>query len=231
MTGSIVLIPSQLCTEIAWQNQVPVLEKHARVSVAVQREHDSVGAMAQSVLDGIAGRFTLATHGMGGFVAFEILRRAPQRVERLVLISALAPADTPKQTARREGYLRLVEQGKFDGIIEERIPMLVHRARVNDAPLVAVLRRMAADTGPQAFLRQQRAIMTRPDSVATLGTISCPTLLMFGRQDGITTLEHQQQMLDGIAGRVSRSSKIAGTWRCWNSRRRRTRCWPSLSGE
>jgi pimeloyl-ACP methyl ester carboxylesterase len=200
MRKSFVLVPSQLCTALAWQYQVPMLEELGSVTVAVQRDHDTVGAMAQSVLDAAADRFTLMTHGMGGFVAFEIMRRAPQRVERMVLISALAPADTPKQTARREGYLRLVEQGKFDGIIEERIPMLVHPDRVNDATLVAILRRMAADTGAASFLNQQRAIMARPDSVPTLAAIPCPTLLLFGRQDGITTIEHQQQMLAGIKG-------------------------------
>jgi len=199
MDRSIVFLPGQLCTAALWQPQVPALTALGSTSILVQRDHDTVGALAQAVLDASPRRFALVAHAMGGFVAFEILRRDPARVEKLMLISTLAPADTPKQTVRREGYLRLVEQGKFDGIIDERIPMLVHPDRVNDAPLTDTLRQMAADTGPETFLRQQRAIMSRPDSVASLSAIPCPTLLMFGRQDGITTLDHQQQMLDGIA--------------------------------
>lgn len=196
----IVLIPGQLCTELVWEPQLAELCLLGNVTIAVQREYDTVGAMAQAVLDAAPARFALVTHAMGGFVAFEILRRAPKRVEKLVLMSTLAPADTPKQTARREGYLRLVEQGKFDGIIDERIPMLVHANRAVDRALTATLRRMAADTGAKAFLKQQRAIMSRPDSVASLAAIACPTLIVFGHEDGITTHEHQQQLLDGIPG-------------------------------
>ncbi|HVT25704.1 MAG TPA: alpha/beta hydrolase [Rhizomicrobium sp.] len=194
----IVLIPSQLCTELVFEPQMPVLSALGRPRVFVQRDHDSVGAMAQSVLEASPERFTLITHGMGGFVAFEMLRRAPQRIQRLVLMSALAPADTPKQTERRMGYIRLVEQGRFDGIIEERIPMLVHPSRTGDATLTAILRRMASDTGAGVFQRQQRAIMARPDSRPMLASIACPTMLVFGRQDGITTIEHQNEMRNAI---------------------------------
>lgn len=198
MPQDIVLIPSQLCTELVFEPQIPVLSSLGRPRVFVQRDHDTVGAMAQSVLDASPERFVLITHGMGGFVAFEMLRRAPQRIGKLVLMSALAPADTPKQTERRMGYIRLVEQGRFDGIIEERIPMLVHPSRTGDAALTAILRRMAGDTGAEVFQRQQRAIMARPDSRPMLASIACPTMLVFGRQDGITTIEHQNEMVAAI---------------------------------
>ncbi|HVP84154.1 MAG TPA: alpha/beta hydrolase [Rhizomicrobium sp.] len=198
MPQDIVLIPSQLCTELVFAPQMPVLSAFARPRVFVQRDRDTVGAMARSVLDASPQRFTLITHGMGGFVAFEMLRRDPKRIEKLVLMSALAPADTPKQTERRMGYIRLVEQGRYDGIIEERIPMLVHPSRVGDEKLTGVLRRMASDTGAETFQRQQRAIMARPDSRPMLASIACPTMLVFGRQDGITTIEHQKEMLEAI---------------------------------
>lgn len=196
----VVLIPSQLCTEDLWMPQIPALEKLADVRVAVQRDHDNVGAMADALLQSLPPRFSIMGHAFGGFVAFEILRRAPGRVASLALLSSLARNDTPKQTARREGYLRLVEAGNFDGIIEERIPMLLHPDHVKDAALVAIVRKMAADTGAEAFLNQQRAIMARPDSRPSLGAISCPTLILYARQDGIATMEHQQEMLDGIPG-------------------------------
>jgi pimeloyl-ACP methyl ester carboxylesterase len=198
MPQDIVLIPSQLCTELVFEPQMPVLSSLGRPRVFVQREYDSVGTMAQSVLDASPAHFTLITHGMGGFVAFEMLRRDPKRIVKLVLMSALAPADTPKQTERRMGYIRLVEQGRFDGIIEERIPMLLHPARTGDEALTNILRRMANDTGAETFQRQQRAIMARPDSRPMLPSMSCPTMLVFGRQDGITTIEHQKEMLEAI---------------------------------
>lgn len=122
----------------------------------------------------------------------------PSRVASVALLSTLAPNDTPAQTARREGYLRLVGQGRFADVVEERIPMLLHPSRRTDAALVGIARKMAEDTGVSAFLNQQRAIMTRPDSRPCLAGISCPTLVVFGRQDGIVTLEHQIEMQNGV---------------------------------
>lgn len=196
----VVLLPGQLCTELLWQPQMDALKDVSDPRMIVLDRHDTVAGMAQDVLDRSPERFALAAHAMGGFVAFEILRRAPERVTRLALLSTLAPADTPKQTVRREGYLRLVEQGKFDEIIEERIPMLVHPDRVADDALCGMLRKMASDTGAERFQRQQRAIMSRPDSTPSLSAIRCPTLIVYGRADGITTLAHQEEMLAGIPG-------------------------------
>jgi pimeloyl-ACP methyl ester carboxylesterase len=198
MTHPIILVCGQLCTEILWQEQLPALATIADTHIAVPRDHETIGAIAQGILAGAPARFALVAHAMGGFVAFEILRRAPERVEKLALMSTLAPADTPKQTVRREGYLRLVEQGRFNEVIEERILMLVHPARTGDRALTGKLRRMAHETGPDTFLRQQRAIMSRQDSRPDLAAIGCPTLIVFARQDGIATMEHQLEMANGI---------------------------------
>jgi pimeloyl-ACP methyl ester carboxylesterase len=188
-----VFLAGQLSTGILWKHQ-----HHLADRVLTLRDHDSVRALARATFEAAPPSFALVAHGMAGFVAFEMLRQQPARIEKLVLMSVLAPADTPKQTARREGYLRLVEQGRYDDIIEERIPMLVHPDRVKDPALVEDLRRMARDIGPAAFLNQQRAIMGRPDSRPGLSAISCPVLLVYGRADAITTLEHQQEMLGAI---------------------------------
>lgn len=196
----VVLICGQLCTEALWRDQKPALEKLTDVRVSVQRDHDNVGDMAAAVLAAMPQRFSIVAHAMGGFIAFEILRRSPARVASVALLSTLAPNDTPVQTARREGYLRLVEQGRFAEVVEERIPMLLHPAHRDDTALVSVVRKMAADTGEAAFLNQQRAIMSRPDSRPGLAAISCPALILFARQDGIVTPAHQDEMHRGIRG-------------------------------
>ncbi len=186
-----VFLSGQLCTRLLWQ--------HQRADCLLElRDHDTMRELASDTLANAPGRFALVAHGMAGFVAFEIMRQAPERIEKLVLMSTLAPADTPKQTVRREGYLRLVDEGRFDDIIEERIPMLVHPDRRNDSALTGTLREMARDVGESGFLNQQRAIMSRPDSRPGLVAIRCPVLLVFGRADGITTIEHQNEMLAGI---------------------------------
>lgn len=154
--------------------------------------------MATRALAQAPGRFHLFSHAMGGFVAFEILRRAPDRVRSLVLLSTLAQNDTPAQTERRLGYARLVEEGRFEQVVEERIPILLHPARRSDPVLLGVVRRMAQDTGPERFLKQQAAIMTRIDSRPGLSAISCPTLIAAGREDGIVTAAHQDDLRSGV---------------------------------
>jgi pimeloyl-ACP methyl ester carboxylesterase len=202
MTGEptpVVFATGQLLTPIMWAPQSQVLADHSPL-FADNASDDSIAGMAARLLDAAPERFDLIAHAMGGFVAFEVMRRAPARVRRLALLSTLAPADTPVQTARREGYLRLVEAGRFAEVVEERIPILVHPDRREDPALIGAARQMAADTGAETFLRQQRAIMTRADSRPRLGEIACPTLLMMGRQDGIVTQAHQDEMLAGIPG-------------------------------
>jgi pimeloyl-ACP methyl ester carboxylesterase len=135
---------------------------------------------------------------MGGFTAFEVMRQAPERVLSLVLIATLAPNDGPAQTERRQGYIRLVESGRFDQVVEERVPILLPPARRDDARLLDLVRHMANDTGAERFLAQQRAIMSRIDSRPSLTAIEVPTLVIRGSEDGITTQAHQDEILAGI---------------------------------
>lgn len=195
---TVVLASGQLLTAAFW---APILE---RLGSAHDFRHadntrdDSVQAMAQRLLDGAPASFDLVAHAMGGFVAFEVLRTAPQRVRRLVLVSTLAPNDGPAQIERRQGYARLVEAGQFARVVEERIPILLHPDRQADARLLGLARQMAAETGPETFLRQQHAIIARPDSRPSLPAIHCPTLLMRGDSDGIVSQAHQDEMLAAL---------------------------------
>lgn len=195
---AVVLVSGQLLTAACWAPQIAALSPDYDIRIADHGRDDSIGAMAARLLAEMPERFDLVAHAMGGFVAFEVLRRAPQRVRSLALLSTLAPADQPAQTERRQGYIRLVEAGRFDAVVEERVPILLHPARREDEGLLAVVRRMAQDTGAERFLGQQRAIMARADSRPSLPAIACPTLLIWGRQDGIATEAHQTEMLAAV---------------------------------
>lgn len=195
---AVVLVSGQLLTAACWAPQIAALSPEFDIRIADHGRDDSIGAMAARLLAEMPERFDLVAHAMGGFVAFEVLRRAPQRVRSLALLSTLAPADQPAQTERRQGYIRLVEAGRFDAVVEERVPILLHPARREDEGLLAVVRHMAQDTGAERFLGQQRAIMARADSRPSLPAIACPTLLIWGRQDGIATEAHQTEMLAAI---------------------------------
>lgn len=194
-----VLITGQLLTDAVWQ---PLLDAWAdrEVIVADNQSDDTIEGFAQRLLDNAPPKFILIAHAMGGFVAFEVLRRAPERVAKLVLISTLASADGPAQTARRQGYIDLVESGQFDQVVEERIPILFPEEKRGDARLLGIARRMAADTGAETFLAQQRAIMARIDSRPRLGEIAVPTLLIWGEKDGITSRAHHDEIAEAIPG-------------------------------
>lgn len=197
---SLILIPSQLCTGAVWQPQIADLSDIADIEVVDHTQGDSIDSIAGSILASAPPRFSLGAHGMGGFVAFEIMRQAPQRVIRLALLNTLAQPDGPDQLARRHGYAELVKAGKFDQIVEERIPILFHPERQQDEDFLRTTRTMAHETGAAAFIRQQIAIMGRPDSRPSLRAISCPTLVIASDQDAIAKIEDAQLIADRIPG-------------------------------
>lgn len=197
---AVVFASGQLLTEDVWAPQAVALSPDYSLLVADHTHDDTIAGMARRLLDAAPARFHLVAHAMGGFTAFEVMRQAPERVISLALIATLAPNDGPAQTERRQGYIRLVEAGKFDGVVEERIPMLLAPAHREDEALLSVVRHMASDTGPDRFMAQQRAIMSRADSRPSLPVIKVPTLLIRGDQDGITTQGQQDEILAGIAG-------------------------------
>jgi pimeloyl-ACP methyl ester carboxylesterase len=197
---TVVFASGQLLTAECWSPQVAALSTDYDLRFSDHARDETIAGMACRLLAEAPPRFHLVAHAMGGFTAFEVLRQAPERIFSLVLIATLAPNDGPAQTERRQGYIRLVEAGQFHGVVEERIPILVHPARREDGPLLAIVRRMAADTGAETFLRQQRAIMSRADSRPSLGAIPVPTLVVRGLQDGITTQAHVDEIMAGIPG-------------------------------
>lgn len=199
---NLVLIPGQLSTRQMWLPVAAALQRTATVSIVDQNRAgaDNVTDIARDVLAQCPPRFALAAHGMSGFIAFEMLRQDPSRITALALLGTLAPADNQAQTARRQRYLELVDAGKFAEIIDERVPVVVHPSKRGSEQVEAVVRQMALATGAQTFVRQTRAIMGRPDSRPTLPLIECPTVLVWGRQDGMATEAHQAEMLQSIRG-------------------------------
>jgi pimeloyl-ACP methyl ester carboxylesterase len=139
----------------------------------------------------------LAGLSMGGYVAFEILRRGPERVTRLALLDTQARADTEEARSRR-GLMQLAEKGEFKGVSPRLMPFFIHRDRLGDRELTGTVRAMAESVGRDGFLRQQAAIMARPDSRPDLPGIACPTLVLAGREDAVTPPERQHEMATAI---------------------------------
>src|SRR6516164_3613994 len=145
-------------------------------------------------------RFALAGLSMGGYLALTIVRRAPERVQRLALLDTSARPETPEQTARRKPQIALAEAGRFAEVSALQFPVFLHRNRQGDEALRARVRRMAEETGAQAFLRQQQAIMRRADTRPFLPAIECPTLVLVGDGDELTPPALSQEIAAGVAG-------------------------------
>jgi pimeloyl-ACP methyl ester carboxylesterase len=196
----IVLVPGLNCSARLYAEQVPALWGCGPVTIADHRRDDSVGAIAARILATAAPRFALAGLSMGGYIAFAILRQAPERVARLALLDTSARPDTAEQSERRHSMIALAESGRFAEASDLLFPVFVHRDRHGDEALRRIVRTMAEETGPDAFVRQQKAIMSRPDCRPLLKSIRCPTLVLVGDGDTLTPPVLSEEIAAGIAG-------------------------------
>lgn len=187
----LVLLPGLLCDHALWAPQIDFLSDTCETWVAELTRDDTIGGMAARVLaEAPYERFALAALSMGGYVAMEIMRQAPQRVIRLALLDTRARLDTPEETQRRHELIRLAQTERaFTPITNRMLPVLIHPARATDAALIGVIRAMADRTGVEGYIRQQQAIMSRPDFRPYLTQIRCPTLVLCGRDDALTPVE------------------------------------------
>jgi pimeloyl-ACP methyl ester carboxylesterase len=198
--SALILIPGLLNDHRLWTHQVRGLGDQAKVRVLPQTEDDNLAAMAARVLEAAPATFALAGLSMGGYVAMEIMRKAPERVERLALLDTTARPDTPEQTQRRLDAIAIASSGGFDKIMPAMLPLLVHPDHLGQERVGGLARDMARAIGPDAFARQQNAIRHRPDSRPSLSQVRCPTLVAVGRDDALTPPDRAREMADLIPG-------------------------------
>ena len=196
----LLLLPGLLCDERLWHAQIVDLADIARITVADLSLDDRMEAMAARALASMPARFAVAALSMGGFVAFSLLRLAPERVTRLALFDTSARPDTEISARRRRGLMALAGTGRFRGIGPRLFPQLVHPDRRSDAALAAEIVGMAERVGRAAFLRQQAAILHRPDFRGDLAGIRAQTLVVVGEADQLTPLDRAEEIAAGIAG-------------------------------
>jgi len=196
---TLVLLPGLLNTRRLFEHQIAALSDSFDIVVPELHHYDSLGAMAEAALAAAPPRFALAGFSMGGYVTFEILRRASERIERLALIDTQATPDSPEAMARRRGFIEQTKLGRFHGVQPALLPQIVHRARLNDPAVVQPILDMSLEIGADGFVREQTAILGRPDSRHLLVDIEVPTVVMVGRQDQTTPLPRSQEMAADIA--------------------------------
>jgi pimeloyl-ACP methyl ester carboxylesterase len=177
-----------------------VLSDVADVVIADLTRDETMSDMASRTLETAPETFALAGLSMGGYVALEIMRMAPERVTHLALLDTGARADTPEQTMRRRDLIALADRGEFKAVSPRLLPLFVHEDRLADPRLIGEITAMAESVGKDAFLRQQKAIMGRPDSRPGLPKIGCPTLVICGRQDALTPIELSEEIAGLMPG-------------------------------
>ena len=195
-----LLVPGLNCDARVYAPASTVLWQFGSVSIANHLVGEGIAAIAANILETAPPRFALAGFSMGGYLAFEILRQASERVARLALIDTSARPDTAEATETRRRRIEHARAGKFALVIEQSFPASVHPDEVSDSRLYSIHRAMAGANGPEAYIRQQEAIIARPDSRPLLGSIKLPTLVLVGEGDQITPPDAAREMHEGIAG-------------------------------
>jgi len=200
MKQPLVLLPGLLCDAALWEPQLSELADIADFFVADLTGYETMKGMGESVLrDSPWEEFALAGLSMGGYVALEVTRQAPQRVTRLALLDSRARPEKPDETERRQQLMKLAQGERgFAPVTSRMLPLMLHPSRVKDARLTKTIRDMAERTGVEAYLRQQRAIISRPDFRPELPKIKCLTLVLCGRQDQLTPPECSEEMAAAI---------------------------------
>ena len=195
-----MLIPGLLASARMYAGQIPQLWRAGPVMIADHTRDDSMGAIARRILGAAPASFALVGLSMGGYVAFEILRQAPERIAKVAFLDTSARADAPEQTAMRRAQMTLASQGRLAEVVEQAFPRLVHREHRADPALRRVFTLMAEDVGAAAFIRQQTATLGRSDARPTLGSIRCPTLVLVGEGDELTPPERAGEIASAISG-------------------------------
>jgi pimeloyl-ACP methyl ester carboxylesterase len=202
--AALVLVPGLMCDEAVWAAQVAALTGHDCV-IAQHGLLDSLTDMARKALhEAPAGRFSLAGHSMGGRVALEMQRLAPERIERLALLdtgfTALPGGEAgEREKAFRFGLLATARERRMRVMAADWARGMVHPRRIGTPLFEAVLDMLERSSIAQ-FEAQIAALLGRPDATAQLASITCPTLVLCGEQDGWAPVAQHEALYRGIAG-------------------------------
>jgi pimeloyl-ACP methyl ester carboxylesterase len=198
MAEPIVLLPGMMCDARIYGPQIADLSRDFAVMCAPIDQGERIEEIASRLLDQVPGRFALVGHSMGGIVAMELLRRAPDRVSRLCLMSTTPLPETPQQAAERDPRLIRAKSGRFDEVLREEFPSALVGHSMYRNEIMALFMDMAQGMGVEAYVRQSRALQRRKDQQGTLRRISFPTLVLCGDRDPLTPVKRHSFMSELI---------------------------------
>lgn len=200
-----MLLPGLICDQTVWQQQIDALSDIAECTCPGYGSLDSLPAMAEAALRMAPERFSVAGHSMGGRVALEIYRRAPDRVVRIALLNTgylpLAAGNAGEQESQKRNELVAIAKSKgMRAMLAQWLPPMIDSRRINDAALINAIIEMMSRKTPEIFAAQQRALLARPDATPVLEQVRCPAALITGREDGWSTPAQHAAMAAKIPG-------------------------------
>ncbi len=197
----LVFLPGLAADATMWRHQLSAMPAHLNPLVTdVHSRHASLPEMAAALLREQAGALILCGASMGGMLAMEVVRQAPRRVKALALLGTNARPETEAMRALREEAIELFAQGRAEEVLRANLPLAFHPSRAADSALLQSYLDFVLQAGAEQLIRQNRAVMERPDARLHLGAVSCPTLVMCGDSDQLTPPECSREIAALIPG-------------------------------
>ena len=193
--AQLILIPGLAANAVMWRNQLAALSARWRTEVSlVHFAHDRIEDMAAALLREHEGELVLCGASMGGIIAMEAVRQAPQRIRGLALLGTNARPENEAMRALRCDAIRLFEAGRSAEVLRANLMLAFHASRASDAELTGSYLSFLLEAGSAALVRQNRAIMDRPDARGHLAAVRCPTLVLCGDSDLLTPPECSREI-------------------------------------
>ena len=193
--SQLVLIPGLACNAVMWRAQMAVLPAHLRTRITdVHSRCDTIEDMARALLDDAPDDLLLCGASMGSMVAMEAVRQAPQRVKGMALLGTNARPETDAMRKLREMAIGLFESWRAAEVLRANVPLAFHASQARDAPLVRTYLDFLLEAGAGQLIRQNRALMSRPDARSHLAAVACPVLIMCGDSDQLTPPDHAREV-------------------------------------
>jgi len=195
---TLLLLPGMMCDSRMWRAQIDDLD--IPTSIPLCDKHDNFVDAATDILENAPEQFALAGLSMGGILALEIWRQAPQRVSHLALMDTNPFADSPeRQSLRLEQIEQVLKGGLRSLAVDSLKPMYLAESNRDDDNLLNTILDMAMDLGPDVFRLQSLALKNRADSIETLKQINCPVTILCGAEDTLCPVAYHEYMASRIS--------------------------------
>jgi len=199
MNEPVLFLPGMMCDARLFAAQTDAISRERAVMVAPVNIGERIEEIASNVLSAAPSKFALVGLSMGGIVAMEVLRRAPDRVSRLCLMDTNPLAETPQRAAEREPQIVRVKAGRLIEVMRDEMKPNYLADGPYREEILSLVMDMAERLGPQVFIHQSKALQRRRDQQSTLRKTKCPTLVMCGAEDTLCPPKRHEFMAELIA--------------------------------